>query len=122
MKIVVLDGHTLAADGLSWSALEALGEVEVSPRSSPEEVAERARAAAVLVTNKAPVRAAVIEATPELRLIAVTATGFDCVDAEAARKRGIPVVNVPEYGTDSVAQFTFALLLELCHHVGAHAR
>src|SRR5919202_1297205 len=88
MKIVVLDGYTLAADGNSWAALEALD---------------------------------VIEQSPELRFIAVSASGFDCVDVAAARRRGVPVSNVPEYGTDSVAQFTFALLLELCHHVGRHA-
>src|SRR5262245_25464617 len=121
MKIVVLDGQPLAADGLSWDALARLGDVAVYDRSSDAEVAARARGAAVLVTNKAPVPAAVIEQSPELRFIAVTATGFDCVDVAAARRRGIPVANVPEYGTDSVAQYVFALLLELCHHVVLHA-
>ncbi len=121
MRIVVLDGHTLAADGNSWDALHALGTVMAFDRSSPGEVHERSRGAAVLVTNKAPVPAAVIDGSPDLRFIAVTATGFDCVDVAAANRRGIPVANVPEYGTDSVAQFTFALLLELCHHVGRHA-
>jgi glycerate dehydrogenase len=76
----------------------------------------------VLIVNKATVSAGVIERCPDLRLIAVSATGHDCVDAEAARRRGVPVCNVPEYGTDSVAQLAFALLLELCHHVGLHAR
>jgi glycerate dehydrogenase len=121
MKIVVLDGHTLAADGNSWSALEALGEVEVYPRSAPEEVPTRARGAAVLITNKARVPAEVIDSCPDLYLIAVSATGHDCVDTAAAGRRSIPVVNVPEYGTDSVAQLTFALLLELCHRAGLHA-
>jgi glycerate dehydrogenase len=121
MKIVVLDGCTLAADGNSWDALLALGEVEVHERSAPHEVAERAADADVLVTNKARVPARVIDTSPSLRFIAVSATGFDCVDVAAASRRGIPVSNVPEYGTDSVAQFTFALLLELCHHVGRHA-
>jgi glycerate dehydrogenase len=121
MKIVVLDGRTLGADGNSWAALEQLGEVEIYDRSTVEEVAARSRSAAVLVVNKVPVRAAVIDQAGELRLIAVSATGFDCVDAAAARRRGIPVVNVPEYGTASVAQFTFALLLELSHRVGLHA-
>src|SRR5579872_3370455 len=122
MKIVVLDGYTLAADGNSWDALRPLGEVEVHDRSSPDEVAERARGAAVLITNKARIPAAVIDASPALRFIAVSATGFDCVAVAAASRRGIPVSNVPEYGTDSVAQFTFALLLELCHHAGGHAQ
>ncbi len=121
MKIVVLDGYTLAADGNSWDALLPLGEVEVHDRSSPEEIAQRANGAAVLITNKARIPAAVIDAAPALRFIAVSATGFDCVDVAAASRIGIAVANVPEYGTDSVAQFTFALLLELCHHVGKHA-
>jgi glycerate dehydrogenase len=121
MKIVVLDGYTLAADGNSWEALRTLGDVEIHDRSSPEQVAERARGAAVLITNKARIPAEVIDNSPELRFIAVSATGFDCVDVAAATRRSIPVSNVPEYGTDSVAQLTFALLLELCHHVGRHA-
>jgi glycerate dehydrogenase len=121
MKIVVLDGDTLAADSNSWAALGQLGEVEIHGRSSAGEVRERAQAAAVLITNKAPVRAEVIAQAPHLRFIAVSATGYDCVDVEAARRRGIPVANVPEYGTDSVAQIALALLLELCHHVGLHA-
>jgi glycerate dehydrogenase len=121
MRIVVLDGHTLAADGNSWAALEPLGEVEVHDRSTPDEVVARARGAAILVTNKARVWADVIDLSPGLRFIAVSATGFDCVDVAAARRRGIPVSNVPEYGTDSVAQLTFALLLELCHRAGLHA-
>jgi glycerate dehydrogenase len=121
MKIVVLDGYTLAADGNSWDALRALGDVEIHDRSSPGEVAERARGAAVLITNKARIPAAVIDNSPGLRFIAVSATGYDCVDVAAASRRGIPVSNVPEYGTDSVAQHTLALLLELCHHVGRHA-
>ncbi len=121
MKIVVLDGRTLGADGNSWAALEWLGEVEIHDRSTEDVVLARSRSAGVLITNKAPVRAAAIEQAPELRLIAVSATGYDCVDVAAARKRGVAVANVPEYGTDSVAQFTFALLLELCHRVGLHS-
>jgi glycerate dehydrogenase len=120
-KIVVLDGRTLSADDNPWTALYDLGEVEIYDRSSEEEVLTRSRGAAVLIVNKAPVRARAIEQAPDLRLIAVSATGFDCVDAAAARRRGVAVANVPEYGTHSVAQCTFALLLELCHHVGAHA-
>jgi glycerate dehydrogenase len=121
MKIVILDGHTLAADGNSWSALDSIGEVEYHDRSSPAEVVERSCQAGVLVTNKAPARVDAIEQAADLRLVAVSATGHDCVDSAAARRRGVAVCNVPEYGTDSVAQLTFALLLELCHHVGLHA-
>ena len=122
MKIVVLDSHTLAADAESWAALKAFGEVEVHDRSAPEEVGARAQDAAVLIANKARVPAEVIEQAPGLRLVAVTGTGYDCVDAAAARRRGVAVANVPAYGTDSVAQFTFALLLELCSRAGEHSR
>jgi glycerate dehydrogenase len=121
MKIVVLDGYTLAADGNSWAVLERLGDVEIHDRSAADEVGHRARLAHVLVTNKARISADAIEQAANLQLIAVSATGFDCVDLAAARQRGIVVCNVPEYGTASVAQFVFALLLELCHHVGQHS-
>jgi glycerate dehydrogenase len=122
MKIVVLDGRTLAADDLSWAPLRALGDVEVYDYSPEADIPARAaRPADVLVVNKAPVTAAVLDQAPALRFIAVVATGYDCVDLQAARRRGIPVSNVPEYGTDSVAEFTFALLLALCHRVELHA-
>jgi glycerate dehydrogenase len=120
VKIVVLDGRPLAAEREAWAGLDRLGEVEVHEYTAPEQVAARAEGAAVLVTNKAPVGAAVIDGTPSLRFITLMATGYDCVDVAAARRRGIPVSNVPEYSTDSVAQFVFALLLELCHHVARH--
>jgi len=121
MRIVVIDGRTLAADDNPWDALHALGEVELYDRSTLEEVAVRAAGAAILITNKARVSGRVIEQSPGLRFIAVRATGYDCVDVVAARRRGILVSNVPEYGTDSVAQFTFALLLGLCHRSEHHA-
>ncbi len=120
MKIVVLDGRPLAAERGAWAGLDRLGEVEVYDYTPPQDVAARAEGAAVLITNKAPIRAEAIDRLPELRFITLTATGYDCVDVAAARRRGIAVSNVPEYGTDSVAQFVFALLLELCHHVGRH--
>ena len=82
--------------------------------------AGRAKGVEILITNKAPIRAALIDESPKLRFISVTATGFDCVDIAAARKRGIPVSNVPIYGTRSVGQYVFALVLELCHHVSLH--
>jgi glycerate dehydrogenase len=115
--IVVLDGQTLGADGNSWAGLERLGQVVVYERSSEDEVVARCRAATVVITNKAPVRCRAIEEAAGLRFIAVTATG---VDVAAAQRRGIVVANVPEYGTDSVAQLAWALLLELCHHAGQH--
>jgi glycerate dehydrogenase len=120
MKIVVLDGRPLFADRAAWSGLDRFGEVELFQASSADEVRTRAKGAEILITNKAPIRADLINESPELRFVAVTATGFDCVDIAAARKRGIPVSNVPVYGTRSVAQYVFALLLELCHHVSLH--
>jgi glycerate dehydrogenase len=121
MKIVVLDGQTMGLGADAWDGLRQLGEVEVYELSSPEEVRARARTAGVLITNKAAISAAVMAEAPELRFIAMLATGFDPVDVAAARARGIPVSNVPEYGTESVAQLTFALLLELCNQVALHA-
>ena len=120
MKIVVLDGRPLSADRKAWAGLDRLGEVEVYEFTPAEQVPARAEGATVLVTNKAPIGPAVIDHSETLRFITLTATGFDCVDVAAARRRGIPVSNVPEYSTDSVAQFVMALLLELCHHVGRH--
>ena len=121
MKIVVLDGHTLNPGDLSWSALEALGEVTLHVRTPPAEVAARCAEAEIIITNKALVPREVIASLPKLHFIAVTATGFNIVDAIAAKERGIPVSNVPLYGTRAVSQFTIAMLLELCHNVGAHA-
>src|SRR5947209_2525990 len=112
MKIIVLDGRPLAPRREDWAHMERLDEVVIYDFSAPEEVRARAAGAAALITNKAPIRSGVIDATPGLRFIAVTATGYDCVDVAAARARGIPVSNVPEYGSDSVAQYVFALLLE----------
>ena len=120
MKIVVLDGRPLALDRSAWAGLDRLGELVLHDYSTAEEIPVRAAGAAVLVTNKSPIREELIAGSPELRFITVTATGFDCVDLAAARRRGIAVANVPEYGTLSVAQYVFALLLELCHHAALH--
>ncbi|PAW81643.1 MAG: glycerate dehydrogenase [Pedosphaera sp. Tous-C6FEB] len=121
MNIVVLDGHTLNPGDLSWAALQALGSCTIHDRTPPEQVAPRCADADLVITNKALLPREVITALPRLRFIGVTATGFNVVDAAAARERGIPVSNVPLYGTRAVAQFTIALLLELCHRVGAHS-
>ncbi len=120
MKIVVLDGRPMGAERAAWTGLDRLGEVEVYEYSAPDEVPARVEGAAVLVVNKTRIGAELIDASPALRFITLTATGYDCVNIAAARRRGIPVSNVPEYGTDSVAQYVFALLLELCHHVARH--
>jgi glycerate dehydrogenase len=120
-EIVVIDGFTLNPGDNPWTPLEQLGTVRVYDRTEPKAVAELAKTADVLITNKCQVSAATIEQLPALKFIAVTATGFNIVDVAAARRRGILVSNVPEYGTRTVAQFTWALILELCHRVGKHA-
>ena len=122
MKIVVLDGYTENPGDLSWDALGALGELTVYDRTdSPEQTVERIGDSEIVVTNKTPLTRAVLEACPAIRCIAVLATGYNVVDCAAARERGIPVSNVPAYGTDAVAQFTIAMLLEICHHVAHHS-
>ena len=122
MKIVVLDGHCLNPGDLSWDALRALGDVEVHERTPEDQVAARARGADIVMVNKIPLSAATLAQLPELKFIGVTATGYNIVDVVAAKARGVVVSNIPTYGTNSVAQFAFALLLELCHHVGAHSQ
>jgi glycerate dehydrogenase len=122
MKIVVVDGYTLNPGDLSWDDLRALGECEIYERSTDEELLSRSATAEILLTNKMEVRRRHMERLPKLRYIGVTATGYNIVDAVAARERGIVVTNVPAYGTSSVAQMTFALLLELCHRTGHHAQ
>jgi len=121
MKIVVLDGYCLNPGDLSWGALEQLGEVMVYDRTPEELILERAAGAEVILTNKTPLDRGSLGALPGLRYIGVLATGYNVIDAGAAREQGIVVTNVPAYGTDSVAQLTIALLLELCHHVGMHS-
>jgi glycerate dehydrogenase len=121
-RAVVLDGYALNPGDLSWSGIEALCDLTVHDRTPPGDVLARAAEADILLTNKTPLPAAVIDALPRLRFITVLATGHNIVDGAAARARGIPVSNVPGYSTDSVAQHTLALLLELCHRVGDHHR
>lgn len=125
MKIVVLDGYTENPGDISWAPLEALGDVTVYDRTSYAEsplIAERIGTAEIAVTNKTPLTRAVIDACPNLRAIAVLATGYNVVDTVYARTKGIPVMNVPAYGTDNTAQYAVALLLEACSHVGLHDR
>lgn len=123
MRIVVLDGYCLNPGDISWAPFEKLGELTVYERTSltdEEEIAGRIAGAEVVLTNKTPLTRAVLERCPHLRYVGVLATGYNVVDIESARQRGIPVCNVPSYGTRAVAQFAIALLLELCHHVGGH--
>ena len=122
MHIVILDGYTLNPGDLTWDDLKALGSCDIYDRSGQEEVVPRAASAEIVVTNKIAISREHIWQLPKLRYIGVTATGFNIVDVAAARERGIPVTNVPTYGTRSVAQMTFALLLELTQHVGHHSQ
>lgn len=121
MKIVVLDGYTENPGDLSWDGLRKYGELTVYDRTPEELVSARMEGAEAVFTNKTVITRADIEASPALRFIGVLATGFNIVDLEAARERKIPVCNVPGYSTQAVAQLTMALLLEICHHVGAHS-
>ena len=121
MKIVVLDGYCLNPGDLSWKPLERLGELQVFERTRAEEVVERAQGAEAAFTNKTPLSAEALDRLPDLRYIGVLATGYNIVDVDAARRRNIVVTNIPTYGTASVAQFVFALLLELCHNVRLHS-
>lgn len=123
MKLVVLDGYTENPGDLSWGALRRFGELTVYERTSDDqsEVAERIKGADIVVANKTPIRAEVINSAGALKYITILATGYDIVDVAAARARGIPVSNVPSYGTAAVAQFAIAMLLEICHHVAHHS-
>jgi len=122
MNIVVLDGHTLNPGDLNWGELKALGACEIFDRTAPDQIVARAAQAEIILTNKVVLSREIIAALPKLRYIGVLATGYNVVDSAAARERDIPVTNIPNYGTRSVAQHTFALILELTHHVGHHAQ
>lgn len=122
MNLVITDGFTLNPGDLDWTPLKAFGDVIYYDRTDKTQVAARCMDADVIITNKTPVDEAVIASAKNLKLIAVTATGHNIIDSAAAKRRGILVCNVPEYGTHSVAQHTFALLLELTNHVGKHAQ
>lgn len=120
MRIVVLDGYTLNPGDNPWDQVAALGELTVYDRTPAQQIVERAHPAQVVLTNKTPLSAETLGQLPELRFISVLATGYNIVDVETARQRAIPVSNIPVYGTDSVAQYVFALLLEHCHRVSRH--
>lgn len=123
MKIVILDGKGLNPGDLSWDCFRTLGDVEIYDTTpTPELTVQRLQGAQVAITNKTPLDGPILDACPQVRLICVLATGYNVIDCDAARKRNIPVCNVPDYGTAAVAQYTFALLLELCHQVGHHDR
>ncbi|HEY8423041.1 MAG TPA: D-2-hydroxyacid dehydrogenase [Thermoclostridium sp.] len=120
MKIVVLDGFTLNPGDLSWDDLKEIGQVDIYDRTPNDKILERIGSAEIVFTNKTPLGRDVFGRLPNLKYIGVLATGYNVVDVEAAKEFGITVTNIPDYGTMAVAQFTFALLLELCHHVWEH--
>ena len=120
-KITILDEGRRLEGGLTWSALNQLSQLTTYEQTTPEQLIERAQGSRILLTNKTRLSRETIQSLPNLEFIGVLATGFNVVDVKAARARGIPVSNVPAYGAESVAQHTWALILELCHHVGAHA-
>jgi len=121
LKIVILDGYTLNPGDLTWNGFSALGDVAIYDRTSAEQIVERAQGAEILITNKTPLTKAIIDTLVELKYIGVLATGYNIIDIDAAKHKGIVVTNIPTYGTTSVAQMVFALLLELCHHVQEHS-
>ena len=120
-EIVVLDGFTLNPGDLSWEPLERLGHCTIFDRTRAADILPRAQPAEILFTNKTPLSAETIRQLPALRCIGVLATGYNVVDVAAAKARGIPVCNVPDYGTPNVAQTVFALLLELTNRTAHHA-
>lgn len=121
MKIVVLDGYTLNPGDISWEGLEALGDVTVYDRTKAEDIVARIGDAEAVYTNKTPITKETLDACPNIKFIGVLATGYNIVDVDAAKEKGIPVSNIPTYGTAAVSQFAIALLLELCHHIGEHS-
>lgn len=123
MKIVNLDSYALNPGDLDWSPLKELGDCtfyDRTPVNDDNEILKRIGDAEIVLTNKTPLDEHVISTAPNLKYIGVTATGYNVIDTEAATKANIPVTNIPTYGTDAVAQFTFALLLEITSHVGLH--
>jgi glycerate dehydrogenase len=126
MKIVVLDGYTLNPGDITWDGLKKLGDLTVHERTALDRsgenlIVERVGDAEAVFTNKTPLFKEALDRMPNLKFIGVLATGYNVVDTEAAKKKGITVTNIPTYGTDSVSQMAIALLLELCHHAGMHS-
>lgn len=122
MKIVVLDGYAANPGDLSWDGMQALGQLKVYDRTAPEDVLKRVNDADIVLTNKVVLSAKLLSQLPHLKYIGVLATGYNVVDTAAARKQGIVVTNIPAYSTDSVAQLTFAHILNITNRVGHYAK
>ena len=121
MKIVVLDGYTLNPGDLNWEGIEALGELVVYDRTPADMIQERCSGASIIYTNKTPLDETFFKQNPEVKYVGILATGYNIIDTKAARDHGVVVTNVPGYGTPSVAQMTFAIILELCNRVQRHS-
>lgn len=121
MKIVILDGYTENPGDLSWDGFADLGELTVYERTPEEKIAERIGDAQAVLVNKVPITKETLDVCSNIQYIGVLATGYNIVDVAEAKKRGIPVCNIPTYGTAAVAQFAIAMLLEICHHVAHHS-
>jgi glycerate dehydrogenase len=121
MKIIILDGYTLNPGDISWAGFERLGDFTMYDRTSPDKIIERSESAEIILTNKSIISKETIEQLPNLKYIGVLATGYNIVHVQAANERNIIVTNIPSYGTSSVAQMVFALLLELTQNVGHHS-
>ncbi len=122
MRVVVLDGFTLNPGDLNWDGIKQFGELTVFDRTpyNDENIINNIGDAEIIFTNKTPINRSVIDSCPNLEYIGVLATGFNIIDIEHANQKGITVTNVPDYSSTAVAQFTMALLLEICHHIGEH--
>ena len=122
MNIVILDSEAVNPGDLSWDCLNQFGTLTIYSRTAPADTVSRIGGNQIVITNKVPIDAQILHACPEIRLICCLSTGYNVVDIQTARNMGIPVCNVPAYSTEAVAQFTIALLLELCHRIGHHDR
>lgn len=121
MKMVILDGYTLNPGDLNWGDIQKMGDLTVYDRTPADQVCQRIRGAEIVFTNKTVLNRVAFESSPSLRYVGVLATGYNVVDVDTAREKGVVVTNIPTYGTTAVAQYVFALLLEMCHHVWIHS-
>lgn len=122
MIITVLDGHTLNPGDLSWDRFKEFGELRVYQKTEDPDLLDRLKDADIILNNKVPMTEDMLQHAPNLKYVGMLATGYDVLDLDALKKHGVAVTNIPEYGTDAVAQMTFALLLEMTNHVGIHDR
>ena len=121
MKIVVLDGYTENPGDLSWESLEKLGDLKVWDRTAEKDIVSRIGKAEIVITNKTPLSSDTFRKCASIKYVGALATGYNTIDVDEAKKKGILVCNIPTYGTAAVSQSAIALLLEICHHTGHHS-